>query len=267
MELIQNADDNKFAQDVRPKLSIKLSRQENQWTLLTSCNEIGFSFEQLNALLSVGSSTKVSTENGRRGYIGEKGIGFKSVFKVANVVAVASGHYEFKLDRQQPLGMVRPILEDFPSEDRVAGETQFRLHLNNKNHYQQISTELQNAEPQILIFLNKLRCLEIIQKSFSMHYTLDVCDYDEDTGGETATISESGKINEKPKLKHWKYIIQRYSVEGMPSDPLREGISTSEVIVALPVALNKPVIEPQKAYAFLPIEPSGLNVSTHSISY
>ncbi len=47
------------------------------------------------------------------GFIGEKGIGFKSVFKVANVVHVASGHYQFKLDRREPLGMILPRLSTF----------------------------------------------------------------------------------------------------------------------------------------------------------
>ena len=41
-------------------------------------NEQGFSAENIRALCDVGNSTK----KGSAGYIGKKGIGFKSVFRV-----------------------------------------------------------------------------------------------------------------------------------------------------------------------------------------
>lgn len=43
-------------------------------------NEIGFSAENIRALCDVGNSTKKGQS---AGYIGKKGIGFKSVFRVS----------------------------------------------------------------------------------------------------------------------------------------------------------------------------------------
>lgn len=43
-------------------------------------NEIGFSEENIRALCDVGNSTKKGQS---AGYIGKKGIGFKSVFRVS----------------------------------------------------------------------------------------------------------------------------------------------------------------------------------------
>lgn len=42
-------------------------------------NEQGFSFDNIRALCDVGNSTKKGVNSG---YIGKKGIGFKSVFRV-----------------------------------------------------------------------------------------------------------------------------------------------------------------------------------------
>lgn len=85
LELIQNADDNKYAGDVSPQLSI-VYRPGFLWF---GINEIGFSAANLRALCAVGESTK-KIEGNRKGYIGEKGIGFKAVYKVADVVWIQS---------------------------------------------------------------------------------------------------------------------------------------------------------------------------------
>jgi HSP90 family molecular chaperone len=47
-------------------------------------NESGFTESNIRALCDIGNSTKASTA----GYIGQKGIGFKSVFRVANVAGM-----------------------------------------------------------------------------------------------------------------------------------------------------------------------------------
>jgi HSP90 family molecular chaperone len=88
-------------------------------TLRIDCNELGFSPQNVEALCRVGQSTKkvasasTSNNNATR-YVGEKGIGFKSVFKAADVIWIASGEYEFKFDKRRPLGMIAPIWDAFP---------------------------------------------------------------------------------------------------------------------------------------------------------
>jgi hypothetical protein len=75
---IQNADDNTYLEDVEPTLAFVL--RENGIIVLN--NERGFSAENIRALCDIGNSTK---KEANRGYIGNKGIGFKSVFRVGLV--------------------------------------------------------------------------------------------------------------------------------------------------------------------------------------
>ncbi|GJC97249.1 Heterokaryon incompatibility [Colletotrichum higginsianum IMI 349063] len=52
----------------------------------------------------------LSLKVGRTGCTGEKGVGFKAVFRIADVVHVASGHSNFKLDnRHGMIGALRPL--------------------------------------------------------------------------------------------------------------------------------------------------------------
>jgi hypothetical protein len=83
---IQNADDNTYLKDVEPTLAFVL--QENGIAILN--NEKGFSADNIRALCDICNSTK---KGSNMGYIGNKGIGFKSVFRVgANVVIFFNYH-------------------------------------------------------------------------------------------------------------------------------------------------------------------------------
>jgi hypothetical protein len=72
---VQNADDNIYPENVEPTLTFIL--QESGIIVLN--NEQGFSAKNIRALCDVGNSTK---KGSNVGYIGQKGIGFKSVFRV-----------------------------------------------------------------------------------------------------------------------------------------------------------------------------------------
>ena len=72
---VQNADDNMYPENAEPTLTFIL--QESGITVLN--NELGFSARNIRALCDVGNSTK---QGSGAGYIGQKGIGFKSVFQV-----------------------------------------------------------------------------------------------------------------------------------------------------------------------------------------
>jgi len=75
LELIQNADDNNYSDQVIPYLEIHI----NQNSVWTCNNELGFNEDNVRALCNVGGSTKQGEAGIAR--TGNKGIGFKSVFK------------------------------------------------------------------------------------------------------------------------------------------------------------------------------------------
>ncbi|RTE79713.1 hypothetical protein BHE90_005765 [Fusarium euwallaceae] len=261
LELMQNADDTRFLPGVIPSLGLTLFSESGNGYLRTDCNEAGFTFADLNAITHLGKSTKKGVTNGQKGYIGEKGIGFKSVFKAADVVHISSGYYEFKLDRNKHLGMVLPIHSPFPSGQRLLGHTQFLLQLKSEKHYTEIENDLRSIEPQLLIFLKNLRALNIqignIRKSYHIQAGTSA------TLGETATIhSRHQDDNNLPS--GMKYAIARYRTSKIPKDERREGITTSEIVLAFPIERAKPKISPQKAFAFLPIDDFGFKFLIHA---
>lgn len=81
---VQNADDNIYPESVEPTLTFIL--QESGIIVLN--NEQGFSAQNIRALCDVGNSTKKGSGSG---YIGQKGIGFKSVFRVCSSPSPGTG--------------------------------------------------------------------------------------------------------------------------------------------------------------------------------
>ncbi|KAL2128696.1 hypothetical protein VTI74DRAFT_8833 [Chaetomium olivicolor] len=273
LELIQNADDNRYQNDVFPSLSLWLYERDGRQYFRTDCNEVGFTLSQIDALAGLGKSTKkVDRRSGQKGYIGEKGIGFKSVFKVTDVVHVVSGNYQFKLDRNQPIGMVLPILSPFPRADLVPHHTQFLLEVKHRNDYLEIERELEEVKPELLVFLRKLKRLVLSfpgnGNSSIFERSVNVSDQDFGDDVETITLSVStGGVDPSHILATMrkKYIVYRHEVRNLHPDPRREGISRSEVTLAFPVAdCDTPIIESQKTFAFLPIDDFGFKFLIHA---
>ncbi|KAK6284921.1 hypothetical protein POUND7_003873 [Theobroma cacao] len=103
LELVENADDNVYSETVEPTLTSIL--QEPGIILFN--NEQGFSAQNIRALCDFGSSTKKVSA----GYVGKKGIGFKSVFQVTDAPEVHSNGFHVKCDISDGwIGFVLPTL-------------------------------------------------------------------------------------------------------------------------------------------------------------
>lgn len=96
LELLQNADDNEYPEGVEKTFKLTLS---NDFVEIEN-NEKGFTAENLYAITYSGASTKSRTKTSKS-YIGEKGIGFKSVFAVAEYVDIHSPPYHFRLKNDE----------------------------------------------------------------------------------------------------------------------------------------------------------------------
>ena len=154
-ELIQNAEDNNYtkaeAAGDEPLLIFRLYPNE----IIIDSNEDGFVEANVRAICSTGESTK----NVSKGYIGEKGIGFKSVFKVASKVHIQSEPFSFFFQHRygdSGLGMVTPISEthhELPPKIR----TRFVLTLANPSEAKRIEQEFSDLPETLLLFLNKLK--------------------------------------------------------------------------------------------------------------
>ncbi len=96
LELLQNADDNTYKSGISPTVEIVLQKDK----FILSNNEVGIKPDHLFAITYAAASTKIR-EKSASTYIGEKGIGFKSVFAVADYVDIHSPPYHFRLNNDE----------------------------------------------------------------------------------------------------------------------------------------------------------------------
>lgn len=272
LELIQNADDNAYAADATPTLRMiatpSVLRFEN--------NEVGFSERDCLALCSIGASTKKASD---AGYIGNKGIGFKSVFKVTTRPEIHSGPYHLQFDKDQPLGYIVPqplsplpgshvdgtcIL--LPLEHETADTTlrEFRLHM----------VEIQ---PTLLLFLHRLRRLELVDeigqavRTLSLEYASSdiVTLLDESSRSmSTGSASESEQATSTSQ-RDWLVVREKLDARGR-----RDQVETTEIALAFPLrapadeepaaaaaqpgAKAAPPLPPLPVFAYLPLRSYGL---------
>ncbi|RSL52620.1 hypothetical protein CEP51_015025 [Fusarium floridanum] len=247
LELLQNADDNEYKAS-KPSFSLTLTDD----ALLTHSNETGFTRSNVEAICRIGKSSKVKLD-GRRS-IGEKGIGFKSVFKVASTVWISSRGYSFKFEKDRPLGMISPIWEELPQEQLSKGSsseggTFMRLQLSHDCDREQLRKEITSFDPNMLIFLRTLK-----------EITLTIADSNGYSQRVLCGASEPNAIkilqNDKEIVN---YVTFTYTVQDMPSEPKRQGITESDILLAFPVQDNQGQPAAHQVYAFLPIRNYGFN--------
>lgn len=97
-ELLQNADDCIYSNNDVPSFDMKIDNNK----VTVTYNELGFTKHNVRAITAIGESTKKQLLNGKDTSIGEKGIGFKSVFGVAKSVEIHSNGFDFKLTDETP---------------------------------------------------------------------------------------------------------------------------------------------------------------------
>ncbi|ESW06248.1 hypothetical protein PHAVU_010G031600 [Phaseolus vulgaris] len=176
MELIQNAEDNLYSKGVKPSLEFIITSKDitatgAPATLLIFNNEKGFSPKNIESVCSVGRSTKKG--NRSSGYIGEKGIGFKSVFLVTTQPYIFSNGYQIRFNEkpcpQCGLGYIvpewieeKPTLQDikkiYGGGVDLLPTTTIVLPLK-PDKVTPVKLQLSNFHPEVLLFLAKIRHL------------------------------------------------------------------------------------------------------------
>ncbi|KAF8694294.1 hypothetical protein HU200_038435 [Digitaria exilis] len=282
MELVQNAEDNKYPCEVVPSLeflitSKDITRSGASSTLLIFNNERGFSSTNIESICRVGKSTKKG--NRHQGYIGEKGIGFKSVFLISSQPHIFSNGYHIKFNEKPcaecNIGYIVPEwVESTPRLSdieaiygcfKVLPTTTIILPLKNEK-VDAVKKQLSSLHPEMLLFLSKIRKLSVrednsipesstvteiaisIENNFqsrkSMHaesYTLNL------------SAEESGKMEEECGYYVWR---QKFPVKAENKVEKRDKID--EWVITLAFPLGERLSREKKllpgVYAFLPTE-------------
>lgn len=258
LELIQNADDNTYAAGYNPELTfvfkkVKLEGIERT-CLLVHNNEVGFSEKNLEALFQIAHSTKTKKE----GFIGEKGIGFKSVFSVTDCPYIYSSGYQFKLPEKVcmgagvELGYIVPVWVDECPAFLKEGTNIILPIVEKKISAEKLMKELQNVSAEIILFLKQLNKISIIidydnnkierviYREFNpIQQTVTLCDqFTEDN------TTECDKCDFLYKTKSIKKPATLNVEE-------REGITERDLTIAIP--LNRDSYR-GKLFAYLPVK-------------
>ncbi|KZV89123.1 hypothetical protein EXIGLDRAFT_797156 [Exidia glandulosa HHB12029] len=238
LEVVQNADDCSYGVSISPELRIKLRKTHME----IQCNEVGFAEDNVRAFCAIGKSTK----KGRSGYIGEKGIGAKSMFKVANQIHVHSRNFHFMLDSREELGMISPKWDT--SDSFHTDWTTMRLDFSDDDQVTTVRKQVQLVQDSILLFMRQLASLHIDDG-------ISLCTITREIAGDILTI----RI-QKPRTTYLRYLRIAETVAAYAEEKKREGATTTELILAFPLNADlEPLRTSQMAYAFLPMRNFGFN--------
>jgi hypothetical protein len=238
---------------------------------VVECNEDGFTERDVVQICDTAESWKRS----RAGYIGEKGLGFKSVFQVASKVHIQSNSFSFSFEYNgepesiKKLGIITPIPEDDIIPLRERPLTRTTLYLHKRIPYDELVSQFTTIPNTLLLFLSKLREIRIkIHFPDQPSTTTTFRKSDERAGVTRLSQLAAGSeiVDEK------RYIVTRTVVAELPDDATRIGINECEVVLAFPVDNGRPLVHPlvshqYDVFAFLPVCTAGFNVSLFMISH
>jgi hypothetical protein len=252
LELIQNAEDNDYECD-NPTLSFTLIKEDptnsnaSGGALVISNNEVGFSEDNMKAMCSIGSSFKDKL----KGYIGEKGIGFKSVFKVTKSPYIYSNGYQVRFqDEINEIGLGYIVPEWVENVPKVAtiDHTTIILPLNNgKVGFSEVSRMMKEFTPETILFLSKIRQLRFFVEG---EYDISISKSVEKEHVVNLTISTT--VDEQTSVIHKEHLLYTKNIL-RPADLLVEGreeVLDRDVTISFPIGntANDGAI-----YAYLPV--------------
>uniref|UniRef100_A0A9J7XJU2 Wu:fj29h11 n=1 Tax=Cyprinus carpio carpio TaxID=630221 RepID=A0A9J7XJU2_CYPCA len=244
LELIQNADDNCYP-DGREHPALAFVVERDCITILN--NECGFEENNVRAICDVGRSTKGKH---KYGYIGQKGIGFKSVFKVTDCPEIHSNGFHIRFDKNSgPMGYILPHWVEqeraVSAGPREIAEQRWatKIHLPLRSESYQTKNLFHDVHPSLLLFLHRLRSISIFnEKRFvSMtrrdlsHNILEVAH----TGGEERWLVVKTMLYPKK---------------------IKEDVESTELALAFQLSDSSSCdVKPQKqpVFAFLPLRSFG----------
>ncbi|KAH6619159.1 hypothetical protein B0J18DRAFT_433424 [Chaetomium sp. MPI-SDFR-AT-0129] len=277
-ELLQNCDDNSYnraeARHEVPSVTFKVYHER----IVLECNEDGFNKDNIVAISGTGQSSK----KGHHGYVGAKGIGFKSVFKAARRVEIQSGPFTFFFEHKQGdtgLGMITPQWlnrDPIQADDLNPHLTRITLflHDNEDQHQRQvILDQFRDLEQSILLFTRRVKRVEIqlyntspvneavLQKTT----TFSAASHGPSQVILSKRVTENDNSTESTQIYH----ITRHAIHNLARHDDREYsqedadeqvYATSEIVLGFPLSEGSiPVIKPQEVFAFLPMRDMGFS--------
>ena len=265
--MVQNADDASYSKALKagqkPSLTFEIRSDE----LLVDSNQDDFTIANVEAICATGESSK----DAHLESIGEKGLGFKSVFGIADQVHIQSGLWSFRFEHCKGgsgLGMVTPVWTD-PNNLSGHVKTRFKLRYAKKDKKlrEELIAEFAKLPETVIFFLHTVTELRIVWD-----------DTDDEKMERDAILNKKKKkkekiLRKKGKLKDRKvsivteldgckeehlYRVVTRNISELPQDDKRHGKDTSDVSLAFPIELvsGEPIVSErgQHVFAYLPLQ-------------
>lgn len=260
--MIQNADDASYSNALErghtPFLTFEICDDE----LVVDSNQDDFQIANVEAICSTGESSKEHDSES----IGEKGLGFKSVFGVTDRVHIQSGNWSFRFEHRKNengLGMVTPLWTDpshlsrwtdpAPLADDIKTRFKMRYKENDRNMQNELVEEFEKMPETVIFFLHTIKEMRIVwhandtekRKILTKRGNLD-----------EGEVFIRANLDGHSEDHRYKTVTQ--NIAGLPENDKREGRADSDVILAFPVEVEtgRPVISErgQHVFAYLPLQ-------------
>jgi len=170
-QLLQNADDKDYEPGVVPEVGFSIEPKQGGFVHAWD-NGLPMSKEQIEALV-----TFRSTKRDDNSTIGEKGVGWHSVFRITHAPHIFSGGFSFKLGSDNLESMLTPEwveTKDLPFTPMPG--TNFFLPLRDVDDstLQGLAHLRDTFSPKTLLFLRKVRRVRIEPQRFSIELDGDI---------------------------------------------------------------------------------------------
>lgn len=258
-ELIQNAEDNKYDRANREVSEPFLTFDVYPDKIIVDSNEDGFEENNVRAICRVGHSTKKE----QQGYVGEKGIGFKSVFKVACDVHIQSEPFSFFFEYSHGdsgMGMLTPFYREHKSDVPHHVRTRITLKLANDTRITRLLEGFSELPDTLLMFLSKIRRLTVATHTPDRLESKVIYSYE--TIGQRAKLSKYSEVVGTPGWETIRrYHITKRTIRDLPQAIARPKTKQVEIVLAFPLDPDSiPIIEQQYVFAYLPVRQVGFSV-------
>lgn len=273
-ELLQNAEDNSFRKARAANLSPYVSFEVHPDQIIIDCNEDGFKPKDLKAISAVGQSSKT----GAQGYIGEKGIGFKSVFMASWKVYIQSGNFSFFFQHKREdegLGMISPVWYE-PDEAMPHSKTRMKLLLGDghsalqPSQYQNILDQFESLKESILLFMRNLEEIRISIFDKEGNLEKSTTFSKESLDSSRIRLTKVTKTDQDQMKYSTIYYMVGRTVENLEKNENRtyseyeertRAYGSSEIALAFPLTeVSVPIKKPQDIFAYLPMKRAGFSV-------
>lgn len=241
-ELLQNADDCLYDQEVTPTFSLSI----NENTIITEYNETGFTRANIRSITAIGESTKNKLLSNNNKSIGEKGVGFKTIFAISSKITIHSGNYHFSLSDKEPT--IPRVINDV-GIDSVSG-TKMEIELKGGEAF---PTYKEKDILELCICLRNLKKLTIGKHNVTINDTDDKrtitigsrnyvfkCFHHDFTIMDEATLEERMNWNRVISAdQQIVFYVPEFSIEKNYYFPLYCGLPTKHKI-RIPIAIDAP---------------------------